>query len=76
MPKNTSVLFFLEQAILHTFVYTGSLSAAEIEKEYKSAIKEALRIAFEEGNMLEYRQKAAMRILSEKLEGFVFNENV
>lgn len=60
----------------YSFEYTGSLSADEIAEAYDTAIYQAREQAFASNTILEYEQEAAMRILANSLEGFVFNENV
>ena len=59
-----------------SFEYSGRLNEEEIYDEYKSALFEARSIAFENGEVLEYEQEAAMRILAQRLEGFKFDENL
>lgn len=58
------------------FRYTGSLSEDEIKEMYEDAKFEAAAIAFDEDIVLDYPQEAAMRILSERLEGFEFYEDI
>lgn len=58
------------------FEYTGNLNKSEIVQEYKNALNEALELAWDTDTVLEYRQETTMRILSNKLEGFIFNEDI
>ena len=60
----------------YLFEYTGNLNKSEIVQEYKNALNEALELAWDTDTVLEYRQETTMRILSNKLEGFIFNEDI
>ena len=58
----------------YSFIYSGPLSAEELELEYQKAQEEVMEKAFESGGYIEFIQEATMRALSERLEGFDFNE--
>ena len=60
----------------YAFEYTGDLSADELAAEYEKAITDANELAFETDSVIEFEQEAAMRLLAERLKGFVFDENL
>lgn len=72
----TGIDFLVSGSRRESFVYTGTLTADELVEEYEKAQNKALEIAFDSGDSVEYWQEAAMRVLAEDVEGFVFYEDI
>lgn len=56
------------------FKYTGEMNAEEMTKAYKEAMNEVLDKAFQNGEIVDFRQEETMKRLAQTIEGFEFYE--